>query len=100
MTPLAERAVITSTGETVLVLRRRSIATDQAIMDALEAAGMFVIGTPHGFRYRRPNKRRFTHPGAADVFLLDEDGKAVTAVVPGPYFTAHYRVTGAVRAER
>lgn len=88
---LAEVAVVNSTGDKVRVLRRRSIAHDEQIMQALEAAGHFVIGTPQGFRYRRANKRRFTRPEPSSVFLIDDKG-AATAVLPGAYFQAHYTV--------
>lgn len=85
-----ETATITSTGDTVQVLRRRSIRHDEAIMAALENAGCFVIGTPQGFRYRRPNKRKFTRPDPSAVFIVKDD--EITATLPGPYFYANYKV--------
>lgn len=93
MSDLAETAVVTSTGDRVRVLRRQGIAHDEAIMRALEAADCFVIGTPSGFRYRRPRKRKFTRPQADTVFLIDEAGRATTSL-PGSYFQAHYRIVG------
>lgn len=88
---LAETAEVNSTGHRVQVLRRQGVLHDEQIMRALDLAGMFVIGTPNGFRYRRPNKRRFTRPGPDTVFLIDREGRA-TAALPGPYFQAHYTV--------
>ena len=85
-----ETATITSTGDTVQVLRRRSIRHDEAIMSALENAGCFVIGTPQGFRYRRPNNRKFTRPDPSAVFIVKDD--EITATLPGPYFYANYKV--------
>lgn len=85
-----ETATINTTGDTVTVLRRRSIRHDEAIMAALENSGCFVIGTPQGFRYRRPNKRKFTRADPNAVFIVNDD--EVTATLPGPYFYAHYQV--------
>lgn len=88
---LIETATVNTTGETVRVLRRRGVRHDEQIMHALELAGHFVIGTPGGFRYRKTNKKRFTRPEPATVFIIDDEGKA-TAALPGPYFTAHYTI--------
>lgn len=85
-----ETATIKTTGDTVTVLRRQTIGHDEAIMAALENAGCFVIGTPQGFRYRRPNKRKFTRPDPSAVFIVKDD--EITATLPGPYFYAHYQV--------
>lgn len=85
-----ETATITSTGDTVTVLRRQTIGHDEAIMAALDNAGCFVIGTPQGFRYRRPNKRKFTRPDPSAVFIVKDD--EITATLPGPYFYANYKV--------
>lgn len=90
MTSLAETATVNTTGDKVRVLRRRGVRHDEQIMTALERAGCFVIGTPYGFRYRRPNKRNFTRPARDAVFIVKDD--AVTATLPGPYFYAHYQV--------
>lgn len=87
---LAEVATLNSTGHAVRVLRRLSVAHDEQIMTALENAGCFVIGTPQGFRYRRPNKRKFTRPDPSAVFIVKDD--EITATLPGPYFYAHYKV--------
>lgn len=91
-----EHARVRSNGQKVLVLRRSGIARDLDIMAALEANGSFVIGTPGGFRYRKANARHFIRPAADDVFILDKAGRAVTAVVPAPYFAAHYEVIPAL----
>lgn len=88
---LSEIAVVNTTGDKVLVLRRRGVLHDEQIMRALELAGHFVIGTPAGFRYRKHGKKRFTRPEPASVFLIDENGKA-TAALPGPYFQQHYTI--------
>lgn len=88
---LAEVAVVNSTGHRVQVLRRESIRHDEQIMRALDLAGNFVIGTPQGFRYRRPKVRRFTRPAADTVFMIDNQGRA-TAALPGAYFQTHYTV--------
>ena len=88
---LAEVAVVNSTGDTVRILRRRTFAHDEQIMRALELAGHFVIGTPQGFRYRKANKKRFTRPEPASVFIIDATGKA-TATLPGSYFQQHYTI--------
>ena len=88
--PYVETATITSTGDTVQVLRRQSIRHDEAIMTALENSGCFVIGTPTGFRYSRDLTRNFMRPAADAVFLVKDD--AVTATLPGPYFYAYYQV--------
>lgn len=88
---LAETAEVNTTGHRVQVLRRQGVRHDEQIMRALDLAGNFVIGTPGGFRYRRPNKRRFTRPTADTVFLIDRQGRA-TAALPGAYFQAHYTV--------
>lgn len=88
---LVEAAFVTSTGDPVRVLRRRSIRHDEQIMEALERTGHFVIGTPSGFRYRRKGARRFTRPEPSTVYLIDDDGK-VTHALPGDYFTANYTV--------
>lgn len=85
-----ETATIKSTGDTVEVLRRQTIGHDEAIMAALENAGCFVIVTPQGFRYRRPNKRKFTRPDSSAVFIVKDD--EITATLPAPYFYAHYQV--------
>lgn len=86
----AETAKIKTTGEAVTVIRRQSIRHDEAIMAALERADCFVIGAPYGFRFRRPNERKFTRPARDAVFIVKDD--AVTAILPGPYFYAHYQV--------
>ena len=91
-----EHARVRTTGDRVLVLRRHGIARDLDIMNALEAAGAFVIGTPGGFRYRKANKRRFTRPAGNDVFILDKTGRKCTAVVPAAYFQAHYEIISAL----
>lgn len=88
--PYVETATITSTGDTVQVLRRRSIRHDEAIMAALENAKCIVIGTPQGFRYRKHDKRKFTRPARDTVFIVKDD--AATTALPGPYFYAHYQV--------
>lgn len=88
---LTEVAVVTTTGHRVRILRRRSVKHDEQIMHALELAGHFVIGTPQGFRYRRPDKRQFTRPKPSTVFLIDDRGRA-TAALPLAYFQAHYTV--------
>lgn len=86
-----ETAEVVTTGDRVRVIRRRGIMSDDAIMDALEAAGNFVIGTPQSFRWRKPTARRFTKPAPDQVFLVNDDG-ACTAVLPAGYFYAHYRI--------
>lgn len=91
-----ETAEVVTTGDRVRVIRRRGITSDDAIMDALEAAGYFVIGTPQSFRWRKPESRRFTKPAPDQVFLVNDAG-ACTAVLPGPYFYAHYRIIGDAR---
>lgn len=88
--PYLETATINTTGDTVTVLRRQTIGHDEAIMTALENSGCFVIGTPQGFRYRRPHKRKFTRPDPHAVFIVKDD--EITATLPGPYFYAHYKV--------
>lgn len=88
---LAETAVVTSTGHCVTVLRRKTVAHDEQIMRALDLAGNFVIGTPQGFRYRRPKARKFTRPNLDTVFVIDREGRA-TSALPGAYFAAHYTV--------
>lgn len=91
-----EHARVRTTGNKVKVLRRSGIARDLEIMAALEANGSFVIGVPGGFRYRKASARHFIRPAADDVFILDTLGRKVTAVVPGPYFAAHYEVIPAL----
>lgn len=91
MTRTVERAVVKSTGDIVTILRRRGPASDAAIIRALEAAGHFVVESPAGIRYRRQRARHFTTPPRDAVYLIGEDGSA-KAIVPGPYFYAHYRV--------
>lgn len=87
----AETATVITTGDKVRILRRRSIAHDQQIMAALEAADCVVIGMPQNFRYKRPSKPKFTRPALDSVFILDDAG-AVTATLPGDYFYKNYRV--------
>lgn len=96
---LVETAEINSTGERIRILRRTTspnqrLATgshDLAIMAALEQAGYMVIGIPQSFRYKHPNKPKFTRPALLDVFVIDPAGH-VLQILPGTYFHKFYTV--------
>lgn len=61
-----------------VILRDGTMACDLAIMDALERAGAFVIGNPQAFRYRWPDKKKFTRPIPRMVVVLGDGGEVAT----------------------
>ena len=93
-----EHARVRTTGDRVLVLRRHGIARDLDIMNALEAAGAFVIGTPGGFKYAKPDAKAgcWMRPAPDAVFVLDAFGRADLDPLSRAYFDAHYEIIPAL----